>query len=550
MQPDKPKLYLADYDRMMGGRSLYYLCKEILGYNDMVPHVHGELCHFLTNPTYGRHRQATVPRSWFKTWTGTVGGAIWLTLPDEEGLYRNIFPYKGPDARILVASNISDNAEKMINKIRSEWMKNDRLKEAFSDLVPDFGNTRWSNSCAELRRKISATEGTYTSVGVGGGVISQHFDHIIEDDLVYAKKDDFSGDVLMPNQEDINKAIGWHKLSASLYVNPKESGLWNIGTRWAPHDLIDYIRTYEPKYKCFEIAVTHKLPRADGQMVAQWPVTDNSQCVWPERYDKEALEEIEQTQGFRIFETQYLNRPRASVDVTFDSAYLVRHSTLDIYPRGMQYLTIVDLAGWEDKKGRDNNVILTGAKDHRNHLWIARIDAGRFNPSEVIDRMKEHQKQFDSKVMVEEVQYQTAIRHFATLDMEKEGSFWYTIEQIPSDNRKNAKDLRIQGMEPLVRNGAIHILAGMAEFVLEMDDYPMGITKDRLDAAGWLLRLAMPSQVEQRVEQEGFYTISREKLEKECYDKSRTSGVGSFGSDLTPYPFSSQIEGNKVRFDW
>ena len=107
----------AKIDRILSQRSLYYLCKEVLGYHDMVPHVHGELCHFATHPMYGRFRSGCVPRSWFKTWTWTVGKSIWLTLPDEEYRFRGIFPYKGPDVRILIASNVIDNAAKMINKI-------------------------------------------------------------------------------------------------------------------------------------------------------------------------------------------------------------------------------------------------------------------------------------------------------------------------------------------------------------------------------------------------------------------------------------------------
>jgi hypothetical protein len=307
----------AKIDRYLGQKDLYYLAKTVLGYGDMVPHVHGEMADFFTNPSFGRYRQACVPRSWFKTWLMTIAFSIWLTLPDEEGIFADVFPFKGCDARILIASNISDNAEKMISKIREEWEKNTRLQAAFPEIVPEFNKVRWSNSCADVKRQIRATEGTYTSVGAGGGVISQHFDMIIEDDLIYAKKDDFSGQELMPNQEDIDKAIGWHKLATSLLVDPKKSCIFNVGTRWAPHDLIDYIRENEHQYNCFEITVTEKDLRGN----AIWPIDSNDMCIWPERYDIEALNDIRASQGAKIFETQYLCRPRAGEDVTFDVNY-------------------------------------------------------------------------------------------------------------------------------------------------------------------------------------------------------------------------------------
>jgi len=270
--------------------------------------VHGDLCHFATEPSYGRFRQATLPRSWFKTWVWTIGKSIWLTLPDELGLYKDIYPYKGPNIRILIASNVIDNAAKMIFKIKQEWMSNERLRAAFPELIPDFNKTRWSDHVAEIKRSLKATEGTYTAVGVGGSVISQHFDHVIEDDLIYARKDDFTGQELMPSQEDIDNAIGWHKLAQSLFSNPKESCLDNVGTRWAPQDLVYYIRKFEKQYRCFEIAVTRE---------AVWPIVDDAQALWPERFNKTVLEQVCGAQGMRMFECFPAETPILKSDFTY-----------------------------------------------------------------------------------------------------------------------------------------------------------------------------------------------------------------------------------------
>ena len=395
-------------------------------------------------------------------------------------MYADIYPDKGPNCRILIASNVIDNAARMVNKIKREWESNSRLQAAFPELIPDFNKTRWSDHCAELKRTIKAQEGTYTAVGVGGSVISQHFDHIIEDDLIYAKKDDFSGQELMPSQEDIDNAIGWHKLTFSLFSNPQTSTIDVIGTRWAPHDLIDYIRNREEKYSCFRITVTKD---------AQWPIASDEDCVWPERFDKTTLESILDSQKNQIFETQYLGRPRVGQDVTFDVSYLHEHETLEDYPN-LKWTTIVDLASWKDKKHICNNVVLTGAKDHRNHFYIARVDAGHYTPTQVIDLITEHNTQFESDVKVEEVGYQVALAHFARKAMEAPGARHYSIGALPADNRAGAKDLRIQGVQPVVRNGALHVLKSMKLLRQEMEDYPYSSTKDVLDVLGWLVRVA------------------------------------------------------------
>lgn len=846
----------AQIDRRLSQRSLYYLCKEVLGYKDLVPHVHGDLTHFATHPRYGRFRQATLPRSWFKTWVWTVGKSIWLTLPDEEGLYQEIYPYKGPNARILIASNVIDNAAKMIYKIKQEWMNNTRLKYAFPELVPEFNKTRWSDHVAEVKRTISATEGTYTAVGVGGSVISQHFDHLIEDDLIYARKDDFTGQELMPSQEDIENAIGWHKLSYSLLANPmtgcidnvgclirdsqilmsnntwksiqnitvgesvksvqgnrlvdkcvtavipqrsapvytlrtttttltatgthpiltlhkgrlkfirldalikgdlivasrkcpttKASGFstdacWFLGlmfgdgwinikprryaiflatgineeqnnkarriakdvfginfyptkygydradsivakrlcdlgltagakikrlpkwifmdclknrqafikgfidadgteaglgrysielsnealikdlrllslisdyrvtnvykrtrmikpphspksivsktyhtaisiktvtrqgannrhwkqcqryldsslcfdtvkivkpsgeaevwdltveethnfitegicthnTRWAPQDLVHYLRKHEKQYSCFEITATKK---------GKWPISSNEDCVWPERYGKETLENISASQGVRIFETQYLNRPRATSDIVFRKEYVNIHDSLSEYPKGLELKTIVDLAGWGDSKGVARNVVLTGGKDQRNHLWVYRLDLGRLNPSEVIEIFAAHSKQFNSKVMIEEIQYQRAVRHFAKLRMEATGE-WFNIQQLPFDGRKDAKNLRIRGLEPLISNGGLHITASMKALLEELEYYPYSKTVDILDCLGYLFRVAKAIGVQAPTQTENPFLMAN--IEKELKKK---------GTSSTAYPFKSQLE--------
>ena len=480
----------------------------------MVPHVHGDLCDFLTTPEFGKFRQATVPRSWFKTWVGTIGGAIWLTLPDEEGLYADIFPYRGPNVRILVASNVIDNAAKMVNKIKQEWMSNDRLQAAFPELIPDFNKVRWSDHAAELKRTIKATETTYTAVGVGGSVISQHFDHLIEDDLIYAKKDDFTGSELMPSQEDIDNAIGWHKLAFSLLSNPKTGGIWNIGTRWAPQDIVYYIRKFETQYKCFEIDAEDN---------------GSGQLSWPERYSQDVLDDIKRAQGVRIYETQYRNQPRTSQDIAFKTEYVKIHSNFSEFPTGLTYYTIVDLAGWGDSKGTARNAVVTCAKDSKNHIWVARVDVGRYTPTEVIDKYKEHSRQFKSVIYIEEIQYQRAISFWSREEMEKTGEF-FTQRRLPHDGRKDAKHLRIIALEPIVSNGALHILASMRELLEEMELYPHAKTVDILDCLGYA-KSVVPAEKED-VMPTFVDKFSIEEIEKELHAKNRSNAGLPFDYQL------------------
>lgn len=451
-------------------------------YDDLYPDVHGPLCYFLEHPSYGRYRDATVPRSWFKTSVATIAKALWLPVK------------RNPDKTILIAMNTADNAEKRVHIIKHHWQNNTLLQQAFPELVPDFKHTRWSNQCADIRRNKYTEEGTYESIGVGGAVVSRHYDHIIEDDLVYAKKDDLTGAEIQPNKEDVQKAIGWHKLVYSLFADPNSSTLDNIGTRWGVYDLKRWLRDNEKKkYRFFELCAEQRDPATGKCLGTDYP-------VWPTRFGTSALAEIKESQGPYMYATQYLNLPRDPADATFQPQWLKWYQYDYEVEELVDKATIVDLALWGDSKGLSRNVICTMGMDAKHNIWVLRYDRGKFNPTEVIALMRAHAAAYpDTKVKVEEVQYQRAIRHFAIKDMEDRG-IWYNLTPLKYDGRKGAKDLRIRNIVNIAVNGGFHIKTTMKELYNEYCDHPSGVTMDILDAVGYGLRVLNPIKITEHVQ--------------------------------------------------
>ncbi|MBU2052494.1 hypothetical protein KKH13_04795 [Patescibacteria group bacterium] len=282
-------------------RDLFSYCVGVLGYDDITESLHGKLCSFLAKP--GDRKQVTLPRSYVKTWICSIAYPQWVTLPREQ---EDEFPYHkawedrfwqlGPNMRVLVASYVISNAEKMIGLIRKTYENNPALQILFPEVIPiNFNKTRWSNESACISRSENFTESTFESAGIGGASISRHYDLIIEDDLVYAKKDDLSGKELQPGQEDMDKAIGWHKLSHSLLVPGKHTRIYNIGTRWAKHDLVDYIWTNEPSYDIFHRGC---VDLKELEEKGDWR---DCKPEWKEAYDTIQLQKIYDAQGSWMF---------------------------------------------------------------------------------------------------------------------------------------------------------------------------------------------------------------------------------------------------------
>jgi hypothetical protein len=481
-------------------RSLFDYCIAVLGYDDIIESLHGRYCEFLAMP--GDRKQITMPRSYVKTWIGSIAYPQWITLPREQ---EDEFPYEkawedrfwqlGTNMRILIASYVISNAEKMIGLTRKTYESNPALQILFPEVIPtNFNKTRWSNESACINRSEQFTESTFEAAGIGGASVSRHYDLIIEDDLVYAKKDDFSGRELQPSQEDIDKAIGWHKLSHSLLVPGKHTRIYNTGTRWAKHDLVEYIWSNEPSYERFIVGAVDlaELESKSGEWEACTP-------SWKETYDIPQLRKIRDAQGPWMFSTQYLLQPISPDETVFKRSWLQEYVSDIEIPPTIRKFTTIDLAEWTDpvRKTDCNAVVITCGWDDRHNMWILHYDVGRFDPSRIIQLMAMHWQKFKPEAIgIESVYYQKSLAHFAREYMFEGKIPMMTIRQLKPEAGAS-KDLRIRALEPLASNLAIHCKSSHKEFIEEFIDYVPNsrlCKKDILDALAYQMQIARPGQ--------------------------------------------------------
>ena len=480
-------------------RSLFDYCIGVLGYDDITESLHGALCQFLQEP--GDRKQVTLPRSYVKTWICSIAFPQWVALPREQ---EDEFPYPkawedkfwqlGPNIRVLIASYVISNAEKMIGLTRKTYESNTALQILFPEVIPqNFNKTRWSNESACINRTEQFTESTFEAAGIGGASISRHYDIIVEDDLVYAKKDDLTGKELQPSQEDIDKAIGWHKLSHSLLVPGKHTRIYNIGTRWSRHDLVDYIWQNEPSYTKFHRGCVNL---EELEQKGDW-----QECtpVWGEVYDIPQLKKIYDAQGSWMFSTQYLTIPISPEECLFKKEWLQLYNSNEEVPKTSRIFTTIDLAEWTNptRKTDCDAVVITCAWDHNHNMWILHYDVGRFDPSKVIKLMAMHWEKFHPEAIgIESVYYQKAIAHFAREYMFEGKVPFMSVRQLKPESGAS-KEVRIQALEPLASNLALHCKPTHKEFITEFGDYVPNsrlCKKDILDALAYQLQIARPGQ--------------------------------------------------------
>lgn len=510
-------------------RSLFAFCIAVMGYDDMTDTLHRDVCTFLEAP--GRKKQLTLPRGFLKTCTASIAFPIWISLPREatdeypypEAMNDKIYEL-GTNIRVLIASNVVTNAMKIINNIKKIYERNSAMMVLFPETIPtNFSTTKWSDMSACINRTDDFTESTFEAAGVGGSAVSRHYDIIIEDDLIYAKKDDLTGKELQPDQDDIDKAVGWHKLAMSLLVPGPHVMIHNVGTRWAKHDLVDFIRTNEKNYAVMDVPCAEVPPYGNP--------------TWPELFGEDKLKEIYAAQGPYMYATQYLNQPMSPEEMIFKREWLQIYTSNKEVPLTIRKFTTVDLSLWGKKKRERESevVVMTCGWDDKNHMWLLHYDKGRFNPSEVIGIMAKHQSIYSPEsIGVEVVYYQEALVHFARKAMEDGDVPWMNIKHLVT--KGESKEVRIRALEPIASNLALHCKPSHVEFIMEFCEYVPNndaCKKDLLDTAAYQFQLARPGEplpIDKREERTRFtHTGNMDGFLE--WAIRRASNKDSFGND-------------------
>ncbi|MHA1262802.1 MAG: phage terminase large subunit family protein [Candidatus Freyarchaeota archaeon] len=442
--------------RELALEDLYFFARAIMGFDYMYKPLHYPLCQFLQDQTTKR-KLAIMPRGFLKTSIVSQAYPIWLAL-------------RNPEERILIASNTAPNAERIVRGIMKTFETNPLIQFLFPEVIPDFGKkSRWSVRSAVLKRKGNYNEGTFEAIGRGGRVVGRHYTRIIQDDIVAPSKEDLTAENVYPTQEEIDQAIGWHKLAYPLLENPVENEMVITGTRWATYDHIGWIIQNEKGYKIFERSA----------------IDENGNATYPTRFPMEVLDEIKATIGANMFAALYLNQPVA------DEFLLFRRDQFKYWkelPKGLRMVISVDPATGE--KGRDKTaIVLCGHDDERGLMFVVEYINDWLDAVQTIEKIVYLVKKYKViKVIIEKNAYQVTLAKFLDKYHISSSELGYYCRIEPVHTGRGGKDLRIHALQPLFEEGRVFLRSGMHELETQLLDYtPARSTgyDDLIDALSW-----------------------------------------------------------------
>lgn len=463
-----------DQLRTEGLDSLYFFVKGILGFDWLIPHIHMELCSILQNPK-NTHVLVTLPRGWLKSTICSIGYPLWLATRD-------------PNIRILITQNSFTNACKKLAGIRALVEGNSLYRLLYPEVLPSKEST-WKSDALELTRTRPNPEATFEAAGTGTSVISRHYDVVIEDDTIAPDLDELREEAPIPSQEDVEKAIGWHKLVGPLLLPGGTSKNIVVGTRWFEKDTISWVSDNEPHFVRYERAAVEN---EEGES------DPTGKPAWPEMFDSEVLTRFRSALGPYMFSCLYMNRPVRPDDMVFKPEWIQYYHDFPNYHKMMFYTTI-DLAPPDsDRKGDpDYNVVCTCGKDlESGRIFIAKYTRKRCSPSEVIDDLFYQVREFRPvKVGIESVSYQAAFQYWVRERM-RQDNLRFMVEGIK--NSKTSKEVRIRGLQPILANGDMAIRGHQKELMNEILSFPYGAHDDIIDCISMQIPMWALTRTEQK----------------------------------------------------
>jgi len=381
-----------------------------------------------------------------------------------------------PTVRILIANATYDMACSFLSQIKKHLQNNEVFKDLYGDLATDA--TRWSENMITVpKASYGKKEATVTAYGMGGNLVSQHYDYIIGDDLV--NRD------YINTREQIEKTVLFYKDALDLLEPGGQMII--LGTRWSDADLYGWIQdkgNSEQVYKDFDVMIKQAYT---GNLEGE------CELLFPQKFTKETLQALKRAKGPYEFSTQYMNDPIPDENRKFKTEWFKTVLEDELKHRELSFYTMVDPAIGQTKSS-DMTAIVTIAVDQFNNWFIVNIIWDRMLPDMIINHIFTNYETYQPKqIGVEMVAYQKSLQ-YAIVDEMRRRNLYIPLVELKANR---SKEERIEGLIPRYANGAIFHLEQCPHREALEDElvrFNKGKHDDIIDALSYGLQIAHPAR--------------------------------------------------------
>jgi hypothetical protein len=261
--------------------------------------------------------------------------------------------------------------------------------------------------------------------------------------------DDLQSDEILTNKDAPRKLIAWWVGTVLQAVDINRFKISVIGTPMIDGDLISLLMK-SPEYNKVRFPVAQGFSLDPTKIKSNWADRFTPDKIISMYNDAKALG----AEG-EFFRELFLETANEETQI-FKKDWFKKYSLKKMAKDKLKYnfFTSMDLAVSRKEKA-DRTVIITIGVNADGHWFVAGIDVGRFNPSEVIDLLfKQVRRWKPLEVRAEKAALQQVLGHFIEERMMKENThFLYNPLTL---NTTTKKEVRIMGLQPKFKNRMVH----------------------------------------------------------------------------------------------
>lgn len=429
---------------------LFFLAKEVLGYDKLQDPFHRTVCEFIAGVE--SKRLLMMPREFFKTTLVTIADTlqrILQCLPEKETTRPRY-----PVSQLLVTSTF-ENVVPWIAKVKEHLTMNEFLRLIFPELEPDTNWWREGSIRLKGQRVPGLTSGNVDGIGVGGEATGRHYNIAKMDDVVNPKNSRTPA-----GREEV---IRWHAMMQPILGQGME---FVVGTRYHYADVYGKLLADEDYQR----------------LIFTWH-DENGESAIPEVYSTEYFLKKREKMGSFLFAAQYENEPTPKEDATFQESWLKFYTSI---PEGTKlYIVMLVDPSPGLKTGDPAGIVVVGECVQTGDWYILYSEAHRYPIEDLVGRIFTLWKQFrPHETTIEYNGTQSVLRDY--LDRRRKR------EQIPMRIRyataesMMGKETRIGALVGKFEFGNVYLRVADTELRQQLRYWPNWKHDDILDALAFM----------------------------------------------------------------
>lgn len=449
------------------------------------------------NKLKGNRRAIEAPRGHAKSTTFTF----------KDALHASLYAYKH---YLIILSDSSDQAEGFLTDIKTELEENMAIREDFGSLQGKV----WKSSVILLSNGVKID-----AIGSGKKIRGRRHGQWRPDLIIC---DDLENDENVNTPEQRKKLANWYYKAVSK-AGDTYTDIVYIGTLLHYDSLLAKVFK-NPEYKSRKYqgvisfakdtalwatweAIYIDLSNEERQENARTFFEDNKEAMligtevlWEAKLSYYDLMVIKLSEGDASFNSEIQNDPIDPDNCTFNEEWFdfYRDGEIDFSDPKFIFVGANDPSLGKNKKSDTSSIIILAKDTKTGYMYVLIASVERRKPDVIITdaietsrRLKRDYKKSIHKFGVESVQFQYFFKDVMAQRSMEQGEY-LPIEEIQSVQNK---DLRIQSLQPFIKNGFIKFNEKHKTLLQQMKEYPMGKNDDAPDGLEMAVRLAISIKV-------------------------------------------------------